>query len=94
MAEMTDDEAKEYTATEAYALARAYLPIWVVCRPTTSDFPGWWVARMHLTMPKEVPTTLVVTGGTLAEVRCKLPPGLVMLKRDADDDPVIEEVWL
>jgi hypothetical protein len=68
--------------------------MWVVFRPTTTDFPGYWGARMRLTIPRDEPTRLVILSDTLEGVRAALPHGLVRLLRDEADDPVIEEVWL
>lgn len=71
-----------------------HLPMWTIYRPTTKDYPGMWVGRMFLTLPESSATDLLITGSTLEEVRQQLPPGLVNLGRDDEDDPVIEEVWL
>jgi hypothetical protein len=76
-----------------YAL-RDRVPMWVVYRPTTNDFPGQWVARLHVTLPQPQATHLHVTGPTLESVRAQLPGWLSLLPRQDGDDPVIEEVWL
>lgn len=70
------------------------LPMWVIYRPTTSDFEGWWVARMWLTFPELKATLTSIDSPTLKGVRCRLPGGLTCIGRHPDDDPVIEEVWL
>ncbi len=68
--------------------------MWVIYRPTTRDYPGRWVARMHLTLPEARITRFVMTHDTLAGLRDLLPPGLVNIGRRREDVPVIEEVWL
>jgi hypothetical protein len=70
------------------------LPMWVIYRPTTSDYPGKWVIRMHLSLPKPQTTSLVLTYPSLDTARDNLPRGLTNIGRRPDDDPVIEEVWL
>jgi hypothetical protein len=71
------------------------LAIWTVYRPTTSDRPGQWVARLSYVDKAGIrPTRTVITGTTLAAVRAELPPGLTRLARQPDDDIVIEEIWL
>jgi len=70
------------------------LPVWVVYRPITREYPGRWVARMHITLPQLRPTRFVLTHDTLDELRDMLPPGMVQAARDPADVPEIEEVWL
>lgn len=84
---------KKYHVEQQWA-RRDSLPMWVVCRPTTSDFSGQWTARMHLTLPMPQFTDLLIVAANLDEVRRQLPPGLINLGRQAEDDPVIEEVWV
>lgn len=79
---------------EAHNRMMDRLPMWVVYRPTTNDHPGLWVARMHLTLPEAQATEVHVIGETLQAVRDKLPIRLYRMRRDPNDDPVIEEVWL
>jgi hypothetical protein len=79
---------------EAHNRMMDRLPMWVVYRPTTKDYPGLWIARMHLTLPENQATEVHVIGETLKAVRDKLPTGLYRMRRDPNDDPVIEEVWL
>ncbi|HXI76436.1 MAG TPA: hypothetical protein VNH21_04835 [Steroidobacteraceae bacterium] len=73
---------------------RARMPMWVIYRPTTREYPGLWVARMHVTLPYAKPTRFVMTHNTLAELREMLPPGSECLARDRCDAPEIEEIWL
>lgn len=84
---------KEYHIEQQFAL-RDSLPMWTVCRPTTTDYPGQWTARMHISLPEPQATDLLIVGSTLDEVRRQLPPGLTNIGRQHADDPVIEEVWL
>lgn len=37
---------------------QARLPMWVVYRPITREYPGLWVARMHITLPQTRPHAL------------------------------------
>lgn len=69
-------------------------PMWVVCLPITREYYGYWVARMHVTLPSPKPTRFVITHDTLDELRAILPRGLVNIGRHRDDLPEIEEVWL
>lgn len=73
---------------------RARWPVWVVYRPFTREYPGRWVARMHVTLPAERPTRFVITHDTLPELRALLPPGLCQFDRDPRDLPEIEEAWM
>lgn len=68
--------------------------MWVVYRPVTAEYPGIWVARMHVTLPASRPSRFVITHNTLPQLRELLPPGLVHLSRQPEDLPEIEEVWL
>lgn len=73
---------------------RNRLPMWVVYRPITREYPGRWVARMHVTRPECRPTRFVLAHDTLDDLRDMLPPGLVNLGRRMGDVPEIAEVWL
>jgi hypothetical protein len=73
---------------------RERLPMWIVYRPITREYPGLWVARMHVTLPFSKPTRFVITHDTLEELRGVLPRGLHMVSPDQVDAPQIEEIWL
>ena len=74
---------------------RDRLPLWVVYGPGTSDYPGRYVARMHLCLPEPRPTRFIIIGGDgLEKLREALPPGLERFERSPDDDRNIIEVWL
>ncbi len=70
------------------------LPMWVVYRPITYEYPGKWVARMHITLPQPKSTRFVMTHDTKQALRSLLPPWLVLLERQPADAPEIEEVWI
>lgn len=73
---------------------RARLPLWVVYHPVTREYPGHWVARMHVALPDPKPTRFVITHDTLAQLRDMLPPGLIRMNRSPADAPEIAEVWI
>ena len=79
---------------EIHFFYRKWLPMWTIYRPTTTDYPGKWLARMFFTLPESKPTSVLIVGDSLEEVRARLPPGLFNLNRDENDDPVIEETWI
>jgi hypothetical protein len=72
---------------------RHRLPLWVIYRPVTREYPGLWVTRMHVVLPEIRATRFVMTHDTLEQLRSILPPGLARLARDPNDEPEIEEVW-
>ena len=82
-----------YFAKLHYRL-RDRLPMWVVYRPITREYPGLWVTRMHVCLPTPRPSRFVMTHDSLAELRALLPPALTWLPRDPNDVPEIEEMWL
>ena len=73
---------------------RDRLPTWVVYRPCTREYPGRWVARMHVTLPASRPTRFVMTHDSRDGLRQMLPPGLINLGREEQDVQEIEEVWV
>jgi len=69
------------------------LPMWTITeRPR--DYPGGYVARLHVALPEPVVSVCAIYGPTLAAVRAALPPGLICLTRNHGDDPCIVETWL
>jgi len=72
---------------------QALLPMWVLYSAPT-DYPESWVARLWVSLPNPQPTTVAIVAPTADEVRAQLPPGLVRLERQPQDDPKISEVWL
>ena len=73
---------------------RRRLPMWVIYRPGTREYPDHWVARMHIVLPDPRSTRFVMTHDTCQELRSMLPPGLTFMRRNDDDAPEIEEIWL
>lgn len=69
-------------------------PKWVVIHPQNREYPGLWVARMHVALPEPKPTRFVMTSGTIGGLRAVLPDGLTWMNRHEDDAPEIIEVWL
>lgn len=72
---------------------REHLPMWVITKHPR-NFPNDYVARLHMTLPVDVPTRIHLRRATLDELRAALPRGLHRLNRSPADDPVIVEVWL
>jgi hypothetical protein len=70
------------------------LPMWVIYSKNTSDYPGVFAARMHLSLPQPEPTVYVMTHDTLEGLRSILPPGMACIGREPGDDANIIEVWL
>jgi hypothetical protein len=72
------------------------LPIWVIYDHPT-DQPEFYIARKWLIRwgnSTPTPTAELRAGLTLAEVRNKLPYGLVRLERNPNDDAKIVESWI
>lgn len=83
----------DYFARLHYRL-RHRLPMWVVYRPGTREYPSHWVARMHIALPEPKPTRFVMTHDSCQGLRDMLPPGLTFFRRSGDDPLEIEEIWL
>jgi hypothetical protein len=79
---------------DAHFRLQSMLPMWVVYSQNTLDYPGIFVARMHLTLPEAKPTEFVMTHPSLNALRSILPPGMVKLDRSPEDDATIIEVWI
>jgi len=77
-----------------HARLKKRLPVWTVYRPITREYPGLWMARMHVVLPVVKPTRFVLIHDSLEELRTLLPPGLVKAAADPRDVPEIEETWL
>jgi hypothetical protein len=73
---------------------RKRMPIWVIYKPVTREYPGLWVTRMHVVLPELRRTRFVMSHDTLEGLRGLLPPGLVMAVADPNDPPEIQETWL
>ena len=60
-----------------------------------SDFPpGFVVRQFAVTSHGSTPGAVLGHRSTLAQARALLPPGLVNLDRDDDDDPTVVETWV
>jgi hypothetical protein len=61
-----------------------------------SDYPGKFVVRAQDALPSgEVrPHPDCIVCDTIEQARETVPPGLVLLTRAPDDDPVIYETWI
>jgi hypothetical protein len=64
--------------------------IWIVYEGPP-DFPDQYVARRCRSY---VATGEYIVGDTLADLRAKLPPGLIRLERSVLDDPLVRESWI
>ena|SRR5271167_3863521 len=74
---------------------RGRLPMWVIYYPSTREYPGVWVARMHVSLPGPPKATRFVMGhDSLEELRTILPPGLARMVRHELDVAEIAEVWI
>lgn len=56
-----------------------------------SDYPDKYVARKFIL---DKPTSEILIGDTLEEIRKMLPLGLTRFDRNPEDDPVIVETWI
>ena len=72
------------------------LIMFTVYNPWTLDFPGQWVVRrFRVSAGRFVPEAEAWhVGPSLEGARASIPQGYVQLCRDADDDPVIHEIWV
>lgn len=60
-----------------------------------ADFPGSFVARLHVAQTGEFfPTPNIYVGRTLEEIRQAIPGGMSRLDRMPEDDPNIVETWV
>jgi hypothetical protein len=72
---------------------RDRVPMWVITeRP--SDYPQGYVARLHLTLPTNIATSIAIKRPSIADVRAHLPDGLVKISPSPGDDPCIVEIWI
>lgn len=80
--------------TGCLLMADPILPMWTITENPT-DFPGKFVARKWLIEAGAMAVTDEHhVADTLFAVRDLLPPHLVRLPRDPNDDPVIVESWI
>ena len=70
------------------------LSMWAITKNPT-DFPGQFVARRWVIGAGVMAVTVDhLVSDTLEGVRALLPPYLVRLPRDPNDDPAILESWV
>lgn len=78
-----------------YYSGRGHLPMFTIYGKNTKDYPGWFVARLFISLPTVLATPVVLYADTLQGIRDALPQcGLSRMERDPNDDPVILEIWL
>lgn len=66
------------------------LELWVIYKHP-KEYPDKFVARMWIL---DKPSSDVVFGNTIREVRIAIPKGLTRFLPDSEDDPKIAEIWL
>jgi len=66
------------------------MEIWTIYKHPL-DYPEKFVARKFIF---DKPTSEILIGDTLEEIRKLLPGGLTRIERDPKDDPVIVEAWI
>lgn len=64
--------------------------IWTIYKHP-SDYPGKYVARQFL---YGEPGAIFLVADTLKQIRAKIPPEMLKLPRDINDDPVIVESYI
>ena len=73
---------------------RDRLPVFTVTDHPT-DFPDFYVARLHLSLPQPQPMPLTIMDKNLERLQTTMQAlGLVKLDRSPEDDPVILETWI
>ena len=66
------------------------LELWTIYK-YPRDYPDKFVARKFVL---DKPTSEILIGNTLEEIRTLLPKGLTRMERDENDKPVIVETWI
>lgn len=90
---MNDQWSVTMVAETMYGL-RERLPMLVVYDHPT-DFPQWFVGRLHVSLPQPEPTPVIILRADLDAMRHDLAAiGLTPLARSEGDDPKIIETWL
>lgn len=97
--EIHDPESGAWMTPPAYfnllhQRLQARIPIWIIYYPTTTDFPGSWVLRLHVSLPRPMATMCAYVSDDLEAVRQHLPQGLYKMPPNPQDDPTIAEVWI
>lgn len=81
--------------TIAYlATLDARLPMFVITDHPT-DWPDFYVARLHLTLPHDIPLPVTIMDPDLERLQETMQAlGLTKLMRSPQDDPIIVESWI
>lgn len=75
-------------------VVREHLPMFTITDHPT-DWPDFYVARMHFTLPEPRPSDFVIMDRDLERLQETMQAlGLVKLMRSPGDDPVVLETWL
>jgi hypothetical protein len=70
------------------------LPMWVIY-DHPKDWPKFYVARLHYSLPQPEPTGSIILIRDLEELRDWMQErGYICMPRDESDDPVIIETWM
>ncbi|MGE3279938.1 MAG: hypothetical protein AB7H90_00980 [Alphaproteobacteria bacterium] len=85
-------DKEEALRTQNVARNADELLIWTITWGT-ADFGEQFVARPFLARANRFMHRYLL-GDTLDDIRAQLPPGLIRLDPQPNDDPVIVEVWL
>jgi hypothetical protein len=103
------DASQAAMISQWQALQRGWMLGWTIYGPTTTDFPGWYVARAWVVARKGAslpwpwmparfgqPAHAFVgcLAPTLDEARRHIGGEFTRVGRNVGDDPVILEVWL
>jgi hypothetical protein len=79
---------------DSTAEPHVWMSQWVIYKHPR-DFPSDFVMRRWVIRGDRISATdEMARAATLEEIRKMVPPDLFCLKRFADDDPCIVEVWL
>lgn len=91
---MSDVRVLPHSMARMMHTLQAALPMLVICRPTKADYPGLWIARLHITLPAHAATPYVMLAESQPALWDMVPEGLAFLARAQSDDPVIEGCFL
>ena len=71
------------------------MPIITIYKNTTKDYPGKYVARLFDIKPGEILyTRYIMLSDNLEKIRSEIPPNMIMMLPQKNDDPVVLETWL
>ena len=84
--------AEQANAVQINCIRGGDLLVWAVYNSPT-DHPGKFIARPY-SIRRQVALRCHLTADSLDQIRRLLPPGVVRLDRNSDDDPKIVETWV